>query len=228
MTDNEPPAKRQRADDDATPIETTTTTTTTTTAAAADIATATDTDNDTAAVAVDPMEAIMPLIPGVPPVAPKEERRIHRAEKTKWWTSKLGMAQPELVYCAADYALWPEQARELFKAVKTNTDDKQASEHMRNWFAEHEGMPRKAPTCVRSAYFLYSVEQKKAISETRTYQMKKDGKKIGANWKKLSQEERQPYLDKFTILKSEREANVEWREKKMAEWNEERGTSGIE
>jgi hypothetical protein len=58
--------------------------------------------------------------------------------------------------------------------------------------------------------------------------MKKDGKKIGANWKKLSQEERQPYIDKFTILKSEREANVEWREKKMAEWNEERGTSGIE
>ena len=58
--------------------------------------------------------------------------------------------------------------------------------------------------------------------------MKKDGKKIGANWKKLSQEERQPYIDKFNFLKSEREANVEWREKKMAEWNKERGTIGIE
>ena len=225
MTDNEPPAKRQRADDNATAIETTTTTTTTTTATT----TATDTDTGTAVDAVDPREAIMPPIPGVPPVAPKEERRTHVAEKTKWWTSNLGiMTQPELVYCAADYALWPEQARELFKAVRTNTDDKQASEHMRNWFAEHEGMPRKAPTCVRSAYFLYSVEQKKAISETRTFQMKKDGKKIGANWKKLSQEERQPYIDKFNFLKSEREANVEWREKKMAEWNKERGTIGIE
>lgn len=228
---DQPPAKRQRATDGTASIADVEKVTVTAGGAdktdektdAPPEAAEAETEAKPAAADATAKELLMPPTPGIPPVAPKEDRREHKAEKTKWFMSNLGKDSSEIVYCAADYALWPTVASNLFRAVKTNTDDKEASRHMRRWFADHEGMPGAVPKIPRSAFTLFQSDEKRRIFQASgSYNLKKDGKKVGAAWKKLSDDDRQPFLDKLERMKAERDANDEWHDARMVAWEEEK------
>jgi len=94
---------------------------------------------------------------------------------------------------------------------------------MRWWFENHEGKPARVPKIPKSAYTLYYTEQKHSIFlSAGKFHQKKDGKKIGAAWKLLAEEDKQPYIDKFASLKAQREEHEEWWDEKIAKWRENR------
>ncbi|KAL7537213.1 hypothetical protein ACHAWF_005690 [Thalassiosira exigua] len=180
-------------------------------------------DKDDAVSSIPSKEELMPPCPKVPPVASAEGDTTRKQEGVWRWASKHGMDPPDPIYNAKDRALWPEEAAELFRATTTNTNSKYASQYMRWWFENHEGMPCRVPKIPRSAYSMYHSEQKGLIFRSvGRFNPKKNGKEIGAAWKKLSEEKKQPYFDKFAILKAQREENEEWWNEKMAKWRDER------
>ena len=70
---------------------------------------------------------------------------------------------------------------------------------------------------------MYYTDQKRVIFLSRgKFNTSRDGKKIGASWKVLSDEDKQPYFDKFAVLKVQREENEDWWEKEVAAWQDER------
>ena len=170
-------------------------------------------------------EVAMPPCPLIPPVAPaaSTERRVRREEMMASRASRYGLSPPPPVYGPKDTALWPEEAAELFRATKTNQDSKYASRYMRWWFKNHAGMPGRVPSIPRSAYAMYYVERKGEIFRSAgKFRQKKDGKRIGAEWKALGEEDKRPYAEKFAALQAQREANEEWRHDTMAAWRKER------
>ncbi len=159
----------------------------------------------------------MPPCPFVPPVA-TTDRKVKRDGGWRW-ASRHGMAPPPPVYGPKDTALWPDEAAELYRATKTNRDAKYASRYMRWWFENHGGMPRGVPKIPRSAYSMYYTERKGEIFwSAGRFRQKRDGKKIGAEWKALADAVKQPYMDKIDALRAEREANEEWWNEKMSAW----------
>lgn len=202
MTD-QPPQKRQRVD------------------TAEEVSVDGDVAGENAAIKVASKDELMPPCPKVPPVA-STERKVKRDGGWRW-APQHGMDPPQPVYGPKDTTLWPEEAAELFRATKTNRDPKYASKYMRWWFENHEGMPARVPKIPHSAYSMYYVEQKAVIFQSQgKFHQKKDGQKIGASWKRLEEEEKRPYMDKFAALKAEREENEEWWDKRMSAWREER------
>jgi len=129
---------------------------------------------------------------------------------------KFGIEIPNL-FTTEDtkHAPWTDIARKLYREKKTLRDNKYASRWMAWWFEEHEDMPKPPGNPPRSAYFIYSYEKS---TELGIFNNKKELKKLGANWKAMSEEEQAPYMERNEEIKAKHEVSVDEYEAAMDVW----------
>ena len=82
---------------------------------------------------------------------------------------------------------------------------------MRWWFQQHTGMPNQPPKAPRSAYALWFSRAKSAHSATgAAWNNKRDGKRLGAEWKELTAKA-DPVVDaameEFKAMRAQYEVN---------------------
>jgi len=102
---------------------------------------------------------------------------------------RLGMQLTAPDFTNEDMKLppWTDISRKLYREKKTLHDTRKASQWMRWWFKEHEGMPSPPTRSLQSAFVLW--QQEKMASGNIKMSDKKERKRLGAEWKKLSEEE---------------------------------------
>lgn len=115
---------------------------------------------------------------------------------------------------------WNDISRKLYREKKTLHDTKKASEWMRWWFKEHDGMPEPPPRVLQSAFVLW--QQEKMAATGIKMNDKKERKRLGAEWKSLSEEEQAPWNDKLAIIREEYEKEEIAYEEKLEAWREDK------
>lgn len=147
-----------------------------------------------------PQLHLMPINPSIPPEADPKKQRLK-------------------VYSPKDCALWPKIAVTIFRSqVKIHNVD-YASDYMRYWYNEHQGLRTPPPKPSRSAYAIFFGEQKSVWFQTHgKWDNKKDGKKIGAMWKVWSDHDKQVYHTRFDLEKSQYNTNNIFWHTAAAEW----------
>jgi len=129
---------------------------------------------------------------------------------------KFGIEIPH-VYTSEDtkHAPWTDVARKLYREKKTLHDAKQASKWMRWWFEEHKDMPEPAGAAPRSAYFLFTHTK---CTELGIFNNKKELKKLGAEWKAMTDEDKAPWEEKNEEKRKEHRKEEEKHEDEMTAW----------
>jgi len=115
---------------------------------------------------------------------------------------------------------WTDISRKLYREKKTLHDPKLASEWMRWWFKEHDGMPHQPTRALQSAFILWQ-QEKMAATGTKIGD-KKERKRLGAEWKALTEEEQAPWADKLAIIREEYEKAEVSYEEKLEAWREDK------
>lgn len=101
---------------------------------------------------LQPQMDLMPKIPAIPPEVPlteEEQAVIKRKYRHTWQTI------PKTIYKSKDYNLWPKIAYTVFRNQVNIQNGAYASEYIRHWFTEHEGLREPPPKAPRSAYAEY-------------------------------------------------------------------------
>ena len=113
---------------------------------------------------LEPQLELMPLIPAQPPTVPltdEEEVELQKKYRYKYQT------RPAPVYKSKDYALWPGKLPQaVFGSQKNIHNAVLASDYMRTWFAQYQGLRTPPPKAARSSYALYYNTQKTQWKET--------------------------------------------------------------
>lgn len=105
---------------------------------------------------------MLQVYPKYPPICTDQpDKRLKGCKAARWQagrekaalekdpTKELGqMTSRE--YGSRDTLLWTPMAAELFREKSRIRDKQYASDYMRAWFAEHEGLPIKPPTAPKS------------------------------------------------------------------------------
>merc|ERR1712190_48726 len=135
---------------------------------------------------------------------------------------RLGMQLTAPDFTNEDMKLppWTDISRKLYREKKTLHDTRKASQWMRWWFKEHEGMPSPPTRSLQSAFVLW--QQEKMASGNIKMSDKKERKRLGAEWKKLSEEEQAPWQDKLAIIREEYEKEEIAYEEKLEAWRAEK------
>lgn len=115
---------------------------------------------------------------------------------------------------------WTDISRKLYREKKTLHDPKKASEWMRWWFKEHDGMPDPPTRGLQSAFVLW--QQEKMATSGTTMKDKKERKRLGAEWKALTEEEQAPWNDKLAVIREDFEREEVAYEEKLEAWREEK------
>ena len=121
----------------------------------------------------------------------------------------------------------------MFKAQSQIHGLDHASAVMRQWFKDHEGMPRPPKPCMASGYAIYVAEEtRKIIDDPDKVWKKNSTKQIKAQWNKLGDEAQEVYnkqcregKEKFAAAQAEYEEQIEIWETKKAEENSAAGAS---
>merc|ERR1711981_598815 len=135
---------------------------------------------------------------------------------------RFGMALQAADFTNEDMKLppWTDISRKLYREKKTLHDTTQASKWMRWWFKEHDGMPEPPTRVLQSAFVLW--QQEKMATSGIKMNDKKERKRLGAEWKALSEEEQSPWNDKLAIIREDFEKlEVEY-EEKLEAWREDK------
>lgn len=135
---------------------------------------------------------------------------------------RFGMAQQAADFTNEDMKLspWTDISRKLYREKKTLHDPKLASEWMRWWFKEHDEMPEPPTRGIQSAFVLW--QQEKMATEGVKMNDKKERKRLGAEWKALSEEDQAPWNDKLAIIREEYEKDEVSYEEKLEAWREDK------
>lgn len=135
---------------------------------------------------------------------------------------RFGMALTAPDFTNEDMKLppWTDISRKLYREKKTLHDPKMASEWMRWWFKEHDGMPYPPTRVLQSAFILW--QQEKMASTGVKMSDKKERKRLGAEWKAMTEEEQAPWADKLAIIREEYEKEEILYEEKLEAWREEK------
>jgi len=135
---------------------------------------------------------------------------------------RLGMQLTAPDFTNEDMKLppWTDISRKLYREKKTLHDTKQASQWMRWWFKEHAGMPSPPTRSLQSAFVLW--QQEKMATEGIKMSDKKERKRLGAQWKALSEEEQAPWNEKLAIIREEYEKGEIAYEEELEAWREEK------
>lgn len=163
-----------------------------------------------------PQIDLMPLMPANPPVDASGKRKPVTGLCAREGM-RLGLSGP-YAYTSKDTKLWPKACAEMFRAQKKTRDVHYASQYIRWWFREHEGLPNRPPKIHRSAYALYFGLQKQAIFKQTGKWTKKDPKKVGLKWKVLDDAAKAPFFNQFKVMQQQHEVNVVWWEEQAAAW----------
>lgn len=161
-----------------------------------------------------PQLHLMPLFPPIPPEAPpSSEEKPTTVNKQRRYVPK------SKVYSPKDYALWPALAVNIYRSQVNIRNTDYASDYIRYWYNEHQGLCTPPPKPPRSAYSIYFNEQKSAWFQTHgKWNMKKDSKKVGAMWKELSEDDKKVYHTKMDVERTQFNANNEFWHGKAVEW----------
>jgi len=135
---------------------------------------------------------------------------------------RLGMQLTAPDFTNEDMKLppWTDISRKLYREKKTLHDSKKASQWMRWWFKEHDGMPTPPTRSLQSAFVLW--QQEVMTKEGIKMNDKKERKRLGAKWKALSEEEQAPWNDKLAIIREEYEKEEIAYEEKLEAWREQK------
>merc|ERR1712110_847637 len=135
---------------------------------------------------------------------------------------RFGMALQAPDFTNEDMKLppWNDISRKLYREKKTLHDTTQASKWMRWWFKEHDGMPEPPTRVLQSAFVLW--QQEKMATGNIKMSDKKERKRLGAEWKALSEEEQSPWNDKLAIIREEYEKEEIAYEEKLEAWREDK------
>jgi len=135
---------------------------------------------------------------------------------------RFGMAQHAPDFTNEDMKLppWTDISRKLYREKKTLHDTRKASEWMRWWFKEHDKMPEPPTRVLQSAFVLW--QQEKMATSGIKMGDKKERKRLGAEWKALSEEEQAPWNDKLAIIREDFEKEEVAYEEKLEAWREEK------
>lgn len=164
---------------------------------------------------LQPQDNRMPKIPATPPEVPLTEEE--QAEiKRKY--SKSYQTIPKSVYRSKDYNLWPKIAYTVFRSQVNIHNSAYASDYIRHWFVEHEGLREPPPKAPRSAYAEYFRIKKHEWFLKHGKFTSKDNKKIAAMWKALSEDEQKAYHNKYDKIVAQCNVNDEFWQAEAEEW----------
>jgi len=130
----------------------------------------------------------------------------------------MAMALPDFTTEDTKLPPWTDISRKLYREKKTLHDSKIASDWMRWWFKEHDGMPDPPTRGLQSAFVLW--QQEKMASSGITMKDKKERKRLGAEWKSLTEEEQSPWNDKLAVIREDFEKEEAEYEEKLEAWRE--------
>jgi len=179
-----------------------------------------------------PQTHLMPFIPAIPPVAPPPTASSSSSEtQTKKRPKTLreyhNMAPLAKVYSAKDYELWPTIAVNVYRAQINIHNRTYASDMIRYWFDEHQGLRTPPPSPPRSSYVMFFTKQKSLAAGKKC-----NAKSIGALWKVLGEDEKTMYGVQYEKVCAQHAANEEYWENHVCEWRIEKElrliNSGVE
>ena len=174
---------------------------------------------------LQPQTHLMQFIPAIPPEAPPEASSSTTAadpkrHKTLREYHNVAVAK---VYSAKDYELWPTIAVNVYRAQINIRNRHYASDMIRYWFDEHQGLRTPPPKSPRSAYAMFFSEQKSVwFQKHGKWNNKKDGKKIGAMWKVLGEDEKKTYVVQYDEIVAQYDTNDEFWQNNVVEWRREK------
>jgi len=167
----------------------------------------------------DETQEVKNVIPAVPPRGLPKDQPKRKLGICEQQARGFGIKPKVSDFGPADTALWPATPAEIYRARSKVNDRSEASSYMRWWFTAHEGMPVKPPEPPRSAFWMYTVEQKRVTFEKcGKWDQKKDTKRIGAAWKALAAEVMAGYVARFEEKCAEMEAQHDAYDETLAEW----------
>ena len=172
--------------------------------------------SDDAAPQLQPQLHLMSVTPPAPPEAPPPASTPGGPDDRRRLSYKLPKRK---VYAAKDYSQWPTIAYSIYRAQVNIHNVDHASDYMRYWYKEHQGLRTPPPRPPRSAYSIFFNEQKSLWCQTHAkWNMKKDTKKVGAMWRALSEDEQRPYHDRLDAARTQYTTNDEYWQTEAAEW----------
>ena len=166
---------------------------------------------------LEPQLELMPLIPAQPPTVPltdEEEVELQKKYRYKYQT------RPAPVYKSKDYALWPGKLPQaVFGSQKNIHNAVLASDYMRTWFAQYQGLRTPPPKAARSSYALYYNTQKTHWKDTHgKWNQKRDSKKIGVLWQNLAVADKAIYEHQYTRSHEQYTINTQYWHDEAAKW----------
>jgi len=165
---------------------------------------------------LQPQLDLMPKLPATPPEVPLTEEK--QAELKQKYRHSYQTIPPK-VYKAKDYALWPQIPVNVFRQQVNIQSHKHAAEYMRHWFAEHEGLRMPPPKAPRASYAeYYRLKKSEMFKKNGKFSTSKDGKKIGAAWKAMSEEDKQVYHDIYDKMVAQFNTNHKFWQADSEEW----------
>jgi len=163
-----------------------------------------------------PQLHLMPVTPATPPQAPLPSPTPVAPDGKLRLSYKMPKRK---VYSSKDSALWQSIAVKVYRAQVNIHNVDYASDYMRYWYKEHQGLRTPPPKPPRSAYSIYFNEQKSLWCQTHSkWDIKKDTKKVGAMWKALSEDEKRQYHDRMEKARNQYNTNTDSWQTKAAEW----------
>jgi hypothetical protein len=170
----------------------------------------------------EPQPHLMPCIPAVPPVAPPPQASAADSKRPKTLREYHNISVAK-VYAAKDYELWPTIAVNVYRAQINIHNRQYASDMIRYWFDEHQGLRTPPPKSPRSAYTMFFSEQKSWwFQQHGKWNNKKDGKKIGALWKELGKDEKNTYQVQYDKVVAQYDTNEAYWQNQVVEWRREK------
>lgn len=132
----------------------------------------------------------------------------------------LALSKPDFTNEDQKYPPWNNTSRKLYREKKTLHDSKKASDWMRWWFKEHDGLPDSPTRPLQSAFILW--QQEKMAEDGTTMKDKKERKRLGAEWKSMTEEEQAPWQDKLALIREDFDKEDAEYEEKLEAWREDK------